>query len=223
MLLAGPALAADMGVPRGAPAGVEPAFSWTGFYLGYNSGGARGTLRDPLVNPGLVSSSQDTRGLMFGGQIGYNWQVNSWVFGVEADYDWARINGNTPTCGFQILGSCDSRLRSIGTVRGKLGYAVNNVMWYGTGGFAYGDQRLTFTNRAGFEDSSSRWLSGWTAGAGMAWAPWGGNIVTHIEALYFDLRSDRGAADIRHNGMMVRTGLSYKFNWAAPVAVMASY
>lgn len=215
-MIAGPALAADMGVPRAAPAPVAaPAFSWTGFYIGYNSGGARGELRSVFVR-------HDTRGLLLGGQIGYNWQTGPWVLGVEADYDWARLSGDTPVC--PIIGiTCESRLRSIGTVRGKLGYAVKNIMWYGTGGFAYGDQRGSITSPfLLIGGTESRTLTGWTAGAGMAWAPWGNNLITHIEALYFDLRSDTGA--IRsHSGMMLRTGLSYKFDWARPVAVMASY
>lgn len=215
-LMAAPAMAADLGVPRAAPAVAAPSFSWTGFYLGYNTGAARGDLRSVLT-------AHDTKGMLAGGQIGYNWQTGPWVIGIEADYDWARITGNTPAC-LTLAINCESRLRSIGTVRGKLGYAVNNMMWYATGGFAYGDQRFTVSVPAlALELTESRFISGWTAGAGMAWAPWGNNIVTHIEALYFSMRDDGGLFGVRHNGMMLRTGLSYKFDWSRPVAVMASY
>jgi outer membrane immunogenic protein len=223
------AAAADLGVRRAAPAPMaEPAFSWNGFYIGYNSGGARGD-----ITTAFQPLRQDTAGGLVGGQIGYNWQTGPWVFGIEADYDYANISGTAHGC--PVIGlDCSSRLRSFATVRGKVGYAVRNINFYATGGYAGGSQRINVDGVLGgivaapvlVSASSREWLNGWTAGAGIEWAPWGGNLITKIEALYFDLHSEDFAsvpAEAGHRGVLVRTGLSYKFNWAPPVAVMASY
>jgi outer membrane immunogenic protein len=159
------AFAADL--PRPAPiykaaaSVVAPAFSWTGFYVGANGGYG---WKDPTVSytPNdsnalastcgggscVPSASFNVAGGIVGGQIGYNYQINSaWLVGVETDYDWARITG-TGNSNF-ILGSvgpvtfvAKEKVESFGTLRARLGYIpVAPLLVYATGGLAYGEVR----------------------------------------------------------------------------------
>src|SRR4051812_32904022 len=102
-LIPGSAMAADLGAPiYRRPAAIPVAVSsWTGFYAGFNGGygwSKSSTTATPFQNfPGLVvipafAVSQDLNGPVFGGQVGYNYQIANWVVGVEGDFDWAGIN-----------------------------------------------------------------------------------------------------------------------------------
>jgi outer membrane immunogenic protein len=89
VLFAGPAIAADM--PLKAPPPAAPALSWTGFYAGLNAGGSWGRARSDVDISGLATSvtvldSVSPDGVIGGGQLGYNWQLDSnWLVGAEAD------------------------------------------------------------------------------------------------------------------------------------------
>ena len=89
------ASAADMAAryskaPVAAPIAI---YNWTGFYVGLSGGGAWSDTRWQYF--GAVNSNHDGSGWLAGGQVGYNWQAGSWVFGLEADGHWADINGST--------------------------------------------------------------------------------------------------------------------------------
>jgi outer membrane immunogenic protein len=159
LLIAAPlsvASAADMPVKAPLPA-PPPAYSWTGFYIGGNGGwawervsGTSNFLDTTLTgvsasNP--QSNSFSNSGGIFGGQIGYNWQVAKWVLGVEGDWDWVRTNYSqcrqTDTTslacidnedGFQTLGG---RTDWLATARGRVGVTWDRFMFYGTGGAAW--------------------------------------------------------------------------------------
>jgi outer membrane immunogenic protein len=143
--------------PPVQPAPVSPVYNWTGFYIGGNVGygwshrdftnmitgtitGTSGTVQNSAINSG----TDDGKGWLGGGQIGFNYQfLNNWVAGVEADIDAAHIASSTSACftalvGTSICGTRDTDVKGFGTVRGRLGYAVNNVLVYGTGGWAWG-------------------------------------------------------------------------------------
>jgi outer membrane immunogenic protein len=165
MLLAGPAMGADMPMKVPVMISAPAVSSWNGYYIGANVGGSIG--RSPTTD-GLTFFSPGTgnvrvfnesfnhapAGWVAGGQIGANWQISpSWVLGIEADWqgtgqkDTAGVFG----CGAQTaaffgaggLGSnvClndEQKLPWFGTVRGRLGYATSALLWYATGGFAHG-------------------------------------------------------------------------------------
>jgi len=222
LLMAGAAQAADL--PTKAPVyKAQPAyFNWTGFYIGINGGGAWGHTDWRYNFPGSPGvhtfADHRTHGALFGGTVGYNWQFSSpWVLGVEADFDWADINGSTscPNPAF----SCQSKIRSLGTARGRLGYAVDRVLFYGTGGLAFGDVRIqTVTIPGGVVAGSSHESVGWSAGAGIEWA-----IVNNwsfkVEYLHYDLGThnflvDAPAAqnvDALERGNIIRAGLNWRF------------
>ena len=155
-LVSSAAVAADL--PRRAPPPVvfvpPPVFTWTGLYIGANAGYAfsdkqdietigNSTLTRTNValnrRPRSLGNEQD--GFTGGGQIGYNLQVwNGVVLGAEADIMY--VDHDTTRRFTSTLGdpaTFNQRLNFLGTVRARVGYAFDNVLLFGTGGFAYGD------------------------------------------------------------------------------------
>ena len=153
------AFGADMySTPEGAggyKGGPVPFTSWTGFYAGINGGGAWGASNELIFldgDPAIMGDAGRIHagGGFGGGQVGYNWQ-GVWhprlVLGVEADVQGADISdhfvrgvsyyGTTVFDGKQDVGF-------FGTVRGRIGYTFDNVLVYGTGGFAYGGVNTRF-------------------------------------------------------------------------------
>jgi outer membrane immunogenic protein len=199
------AAAADLprqrAMPAKAPAYVEPFYNWTGPYVGINGGG--GWSSSDFSAP-LSSGSFGTSGGLVGGTLGYNWQSNQIVFGVEGDIDWSTLQGSGTCAGV----SCSTRNDWLSTVRGRLGYAAGRFMPYVTGGAAFGDIRTSVT---GQPDSTST-KAGWTAGGGLEAAltgPW----TAKIEYLYVDLGrggSVLGSTASFHSNI-VRVGLNYRF------------
>src|SRR3954466_13853219 len=120
---AGFAAAADLPV-KARPYVSAPAFSWTGIYIGANAGYAWGrTTGTAAVTPPAVGQF-DINGWQAGGQIGGNYQIQNWVLGIEADYQWADIDGSA-----RVGVTTDTAsIRSYGTLRGRLGYAWDRFM-----------------------------------------------------------------------------------------------
>jgi outer membrane immunogenic protein len=142
-----------------------PVFSWTGFYLGVQGGGAWGDSVQFFT--GGTTDRYKISGGEAGGTVGYNWQFSPhFVVGIEADYAWAHITGTGATSLTYNCGTvCATTVDSLGTVRGRLGYAFDNVLLYGTGGLAF--SRIN-SNLNGFTAAHDR--TGWTAGAGIEYA-----------------------------------------------------
>jgi outer membrane immunogenic protein len=230
------ALAADLRPPPPAPPPVyvPPAFSWTGFYVGGNLGGAweHGTLTDSVFGLGFSGNSNGV--FIGGGQAGFNYQISNFVFGVEGDFDWASNNNNNnnavliPGVG-TIQATANDRW--ITTLAGRLGVAWDRVLFYGKGGGAWvGANSFTVTNvttGTSFSGGSSS-NSGWLAGAGLEWA-FANNWTARVEYNYIGLSSKSITtpalgllpADTftlgSHNIQTVTVGLNYLFNWGGPV------
>ncbi len=188
------AQAADMNYGARAPYTVNQplnAFSWAGPYLGGNLGYAWGSVENNLTKPS---------GFVGGVQGGYNWQSGPWVFGAEADIQATGANDTFAPWKFSNPW--------FGTVRGRAGYAFNNVYLYGTGGLAFGELRgETF----GLAESHTN--LGWTVGIG---AEFGlvQNWTAKIEYLYVDLNSSNFTITGASNGYrfgVVRAGVNYHF------------
>lgn len=190
-------------MPAKAPAYVPPpVYNWTGFYIGINGGGGWG--RSDFSVP-FASGSFDTSGAVVGGTVGYNWQVNQFVFGLEGDIDWSNRRGSG-VCG--VVTVCEVRNDWLGTARGRLGYAFDRFMPYVTGGLAVGDIK---TSVAGFGDTRDTKL-GWTVGGGIE-AAISGPLTAKIEYLYIDLGHSDSifGSEAKFNTNIVRAGLNYRF------------
>jgi len=205
------ASAADIArrAPPPAPAYVTPAYNWSGFYVGINGGGAFG--RSELSNT-LGSTSYNVTGGLVGGTLGYNYQINQLVFGIDGDIDWADISGNTNSA-FCTGITCSTKNDWLGTVRGRIGYAFDRFMPYVTGGAAFGDVKTSITGFPGQTDTKA----GWTAGGGLEMAingPW----TAKVEYLYVDLGDDTCSAvncgvstTTNFHTNIVRAGINYRF------------
>jgi outer membrane immunogenic protein len=156
-----PALAADLPV-KAAPVVVR-VFDWTGFYIGANGGWGSGrkswtALGDGGFVPG-DEGSHNASGGVIGLQFGYNWQVGSWVLGLEAQGGYADLKGSN----FSVLNNLtdQSRLGGLGLFTGRIGYAFDNVLVYAKGGGAVvSDQYDTFAAGVNQETGNeARWGS----------------------------------------------------------------
>lgn len=220
--LSASASAADLSVRTysKAPVIVDPAYNWTGFYIGVNGGGGWGRTDFQFSN-GTPNANHDLSGGFAGGQIGYNWQAGPWVFGLEADGDWANLSGSAlcPNPAF----ACASNVRDLASFRGRVGYAVNNVLFYGTGGAGYANAHYTTlsggvpaaTTTGVFNDD--RW--GYAAGAGIEYgfAP---NWSAKVEYMHYGFGTDTApvgtlgvffTAALRLNVDTVKAGINYRF------------
>jgi outer membrane immunogenic protein len=221
-LAASPALAADLPVqnpppPPQAPSTyiptVAPEYNWGGLYIGLNGGYGFGQSNWTPVG-GIGTGNFDIKGGLAGGTIGANFQTSQFVFGIEGDFDWADISGsNTSLCG--IVTACTTSDQWLGTIRGRVGYAFDRVLVYGTAGGAFGDVKATLTT-VGSTDSSE---FGWTAGAGVEVALTD-NITAKAEYLFIDLQNGSCSATfcggtgvpVSFDASLVRAGLNFKFN-----------
>jgi len=163
--MAAPAVAADLPARTytKAPAPMIAAiYDWSGFYIGANGGygtSHKTWTETDLVLPGPDGSHNATGGVA-GGQIGYRWQTSAWVFGLEAQGDWADLRGSNLS--LLALGATNrSRVDAFGLFTGQIGYAWNNVLWYAKGGAAVTSDRynglLTATGVAFDSASEARW------------------------------------------------------------------
>jgi len=216
---------------KAPPAPPPPPCIWCGFYIGLNGGWVgstgnnnsfaastleTGAAATPLLFLGNNLNNQNTNGGFGGGQIGYNWAWPGagaagygWLLGVEADIQGASLRGNSGTLSVGEVGepgdvssfTADSRLNWFGTLRGRVGVTSGPVLFYGTGGLAFGGVKnnllVSFndTTDCGFAScavtalnstSNNQW--GWVAGAGIEWmfAP---NWSLKGEYQYIDLGS----------------------------------
>lgn len=201
-LLATTAMAADL--PRKtapvAPAFTAvPIFTWTGFYVGAHAGYAFGTTRSTGAG-----GFNDPDGFIGGGQIGYNYQIDRFVVGLEADISGTDIKSRGPGVGF---GASKATVDYLGTVRLRAGYAIDRFLPYLTGGLAYGGSNVRIPG-VGSKDSTT---VGWTLGGGVEYA-FTNNWTARIEGLYVDLpRETVGTAKVGHEFGVVRAGVNYKF------------
>src|SRR5258705_3816728 len=190
-----PALAADMAVKAPPMAGARSIYDWTGMYVGINGGGGRSSncwdMNGALVfgfSPAISEGCNNGTGAVVGGQIGYRYQVNSLVFGIEAQGDWADMkgsntsnvfNGFTIPKGVGLSLTNTSKVAAIGMFTGQIGYSFGPLLWYVKGGAAVTDNKydgaLNFsdTRRKGFSlsatDSASAVKFGGVVGTGLDW------------------------------------------------------
>jgi outer membrane immunogenic protein len=201
-LLTGPAAASDIIPYYRAP--FVPVWGWTGFYVGGNVGGVfssgntitnigydtggfgLGSLLNAGAIPVSISLSQD--GVIGGGQAGYNWQLGpNWVWGIEGDVAATSAKSSTTATfgGNDVFAPSSTfysqELDTLGTVRGRAGFLfLPNLMWYGTGGLAFGQTKVGSAffcatcvppsgTQGGATNRSSYNPIGWTVGTGVEW------------------------------------------------------
>jgi len=221
--LAAPAIAADVAVlaPAYQPIPVRPLYSWTGCYLGANAGGGgapktwtdvNGVFNEP---PSPFLGDHTARGVIGGGQLGCDYQIGSFVFGVSGLYDLTGMKGDDFQANRELLNR--SFVQSIATLTGRIGFTVQstvllyakaggawvhdlyNVAFPGSSGGSFAPGTLFVVvapPTGGFQPGTIVALGrntsgGWTAGAGIEWAMFGGDWSTSIEYNYMDFGTSR--------------------------------
>lgn len=151
-----------------APAYAVPLLTWTGFYLGGNLGyGWNDTTGTITVGPFRGRTSGDADGILGGVQLGYNWQMGALVAGFETDFQASAVEGTFRgrlAPGIPLSGTVETPW--FGTIRGRLGYAVDRWLVYVTGGGAYSENKAR-GNVGGIPFSSSATGWSWTVGGGV--------------------------------------------------------
>ena len=142
--IAAPASAADMAVKAAPVPYVAPMYNWSGFYIGANGGwGQSHSCVDFLnaVGVAVAQGCRDRSGGLVGGQLGYRWQANQWVFGLEAQGDWADLSNQRVSLIDPAL-STRTKTDGIGLFTGQIGYAWNASLFYVKGGAAVTEHPL---------------------------------------------------------------------------------
>jgi outer membrane immunogenic protein len=239
-----PAFAADLPVKAPPAPVVAPLFSWTGFYIGGNVGGAwsSGGCTDTVF--GIVCNNGSNGRFIGGGQAGFNYQINNFVLGVEWQGDWVARNNNNTGVGVFVPGvgtivATTNNSGWLSTVAGRFGVAFDRVLLYGKGGVGWAGANnitvanLTTGNAVSFGGGGR---AGWMFGAGLEWAFFQ-NWTGKIEYEYLRRNSDTFffpagtflAGDVfttgNRNIQVLKVGVNYLFNWGGPVAapVRAAY
>ena len=243
------AMAADLPSRRAPPVYVPPAalpvFTWTGFYVGGQVGYGFGNSHSYAFAPGLgglAASSANSNGVIGGAHVGYNYAVPSVPFfggvggaqlvvGVEGDVDGSSAKPTYGLGGLNVTTSDNIQ----GSVRGRVGIAVDRVLFYATGGAAIGGLTNTYVNPFnGLTDSLNHTRVGYTVGGGVEYA------ITNNWSIRAEYRrtdfghvtdtltnSTGGGVNVSSHQVdnRVQAGFSYKFDMFSPVAapVVARY
>ena len=221
------AMAADL-PSRRAPAPVVaavPVFTWTGFYVGVNAGYGWNTndnhrYYDPVL--GYYGGGGSDGGFVGGAQVGYNYQIGSFVVGLETDIQYADIGGGNSNWYYGGYYRDSSNGDWFGTVRARAGVAFDRALIYVTGGLAYGD--IANGSSAYYDPAFAGYYYGSDNGTNTGWVLGGGveyaftnNLTAKVEGLYVNLDTKNnwyGVYGDKNNAEfgVVRAGLNYKFS-----------
>ena len=252
LTLANSAIAADLPV-RAPPPYAPPLFTWTGFYVGVHAGAtftqgrritelAPVTANDTVYNvTGGFAALGNKTSFIGGGQVGYNYQINQFVVGLEADASYWGYRASTPelTVAGLPIGGIDNdtigskRAHWLATARARLGFAFDRLLVYATGGFAFSDLKYSFVDARllppagpGLINGSVRPNWGWAIGGGLEyavtnnWTVKGEYLYTHFDAKTFRATISApigfvGRTTRIHGDAtdlhVVRIGINYKF------------
>ena len=170
------------------PAPAEPAFNWSGFYLGVAGGGGFGSTKHTNATNGATSGN-DTglNGGIVGGTYGFNWQLDpNWLVGVEGDVSWSPLEDRFAPSGF-CGGGCVTNLHWLGTDRLRAGFITDDEwLFYATGGIAYGDVRATIQPPGICCTDETHMRLGYAVGGG-AETPIAPQLSLKLEYLFVDL------------------------------------
>jgi outer membrane immunogenic protein len=163
-----------------APVSVPPPFSWTGLYIGLEGGYGWGN--ESYTDNAIGGVSTRPEGGIFGGVLGYRYQIGQFVLGAEGTAAWADLNDTASGGGFSEA----IKTRALYTATGQVGYAFGQALLYAKGGWASAYVHNDLNGAGVFLASNSQDANGWTVGAGLDYAVWQ-NVVLGVEYDHMDL------------------------------------
>jgi outer membrane immunogenic protein len=210
ILIAAVAAAAWLGTSGAASAQM---FNWTGFYVGANAGWISSDFKGTF--PNLVAGSEFTTGRSNQGVAGfyggYQFQNGNWVIGAEAGFDVplsskfaSRVGTGSSICAYTPPAACEARLDSLFRIGGRLGWAFDRWLVYGTGGYARGLIEAQDNVVITILDQASGHSAGWYAGGGIDFAVFK-NLFLGVEYKHYDLGSARLGNNVTTNVRNVTT------------------
>ncbi len=226
----GAAYAADLPYREPPPAYAPPVpiFTWTGLYLGGQIGYAWGSDTYNVYAPygSYYNRSYGPSGVLGGAHVGYNWQLAQFVLGLEGDIEGAGYT-KTYNSGFLTYGT-QAPIES--SIRARLGFAMDRVLFYATGGVAFAGFTNTYSSYLGY-NSVANPRAGWTVGGELEYALTN-NWSVRAEYRYADFGTFNNntfnsapLSVVQHHETenAVRAGFSYKFDAFAPAPAVARY
>ena len=221
------ASAADLAARPYTKAPVAVAlYDWSGCYIGGHVGGTWGRANVNIPNY-PANFNNDESSVSGGALAGCQFMTQSrFVFGIEGDYTWMSLDGQGVTGALAGTERFHTDYDQSASVRGRLGYSpmsMPNVLFYGTGGWA--GANLSQANYVPLAPAlnpfRSGWTNGWVAGVGFEVA-FASNWIAGLEYLHTEYDRQNfvynGPTSVKLETDTVRARLSYKFNWATPVA-----
>ena len=188
---------------------VEAAHDWRGAYFGIQGGGVFGSnaaASAPAAVPTAFLDGADLDGVHGGIFGGYNFQSGNIVFGIDNDFS---VTSSDAAFG---TGLATADLRTLSSLRGRVGYAFDRFLPYVTGGLAYSNVRFGAPGLG----SDSKFQFGWTAGAGVE-AALTDYVSARVQYTFSDLGSDvflpnaLGGSNVDLGGIhTIRAGVSIK-------------
>jgi outer membrane immunogenic protein len=189
----------------------EAVFDWTGLYAGLNAGYAFGGNDDVGYLPGANAGSLEINGMFGGAQVGYNYQVDNIVMGVEGDFQFSGISDEDSNGGYDS--SNDNNY--FGTLRARAGFAADRALFYVTGGLAYGgfDYEVNAPVGPDISEDYSTW--GYTVGGGVEYAfdeSWSMKLE-YLYANFGEEQLDNGGFETHATPDFhsVRVGVNFRF------------
>jgi outer membrane immunogenic protein len=241
-LAAMPAFAADTGAAAPPP---DPAHadSWTGFYVGalagYGFGDNKSTFSGFDAGDTPPAQSPNGRGVVAGGEAGYNYQFGQFVGGVEGDLSYTDMRDRaTGVSTFGVVQSVKQNINWLGTVRARLGAVpIDRLLLFADGGAAFGGVSVSSNLNPGVNcaatscgsGSASGTKVGWTAGAGAEYAL-SDQFSLKAEYLFVDLGRksvtypvtlavSQSTTSSQFQAHIIRFGLNYRFGVSSPPPV----
>jgi outer membrane immunogenic protein len=216
---------------------------WNRCYVGLTAGYTKSqttpsiTTTDPNLAQSLTlgnvnpTPGESPDGAIVGPTVGCNWQSGPTVYGLETDLSYmsprsrfASVQGPA-----LVTNLGEQKTNVLGTLRGRLGIASQNTLFYATGGLAYGHVESSFRiippapGPAELAAGEDKWKVGWTVGAGIEHL-FNQNWSVKAEYLYYNLGSsnlalvtvagappETGVVSYKNAGHIVRAGLNYHF------------
>jgi outer membrane immunogenic protein len=167
--------------------------------------------------------ADDDTGLVVGGQVGCNYQISTWVFGLQGDGAWSDASGTHPDQGSATV-TDRWKTDRIASVTGRVGYAWDRLLAYGKGGAAWANHKYDIfdsANNNATVATASETRDGWTVGGGFEYA-----ITNHFTMFFeynfydfgtrtvgFNTAAGTQPIDIRDRESIVKVGANWKFGW----------